>query len=53
MSLTAAAIQAAKPREEPYQLYQLFDQGGLFCSCIPIAGGIGASNTECMGARSY
>jgi hypothetical protein len=44
MSLTVAAIQAAKPREKPYKL---FDQGGLFlCSCIPVAAGIGASNTE-------
>jgi integrase len=35
MSLTAAAIQAAKPREKPYKL---FDQGGLFLLVHPNGG---------------
>jgi integrase len=35
MSLTAAAIQVAKPREKPYKL---FDQGGLFLLVHPNGG---------------
>jgi integrase len=35
MSLTVAAIQAAKPREKPYKL---FDQGGLFLLVHPNGG---------------
>lgn len=49
MPLTAAAIQAAKPREKAYKL---FDQGGLSCWYIPTVGAIGASNTACTGGRS-
>ncbi len=49
MSLTVAAIQAAKPREKPYKL---FGQGGLFLWCIPTAGATGATNTECTVERS-
>jgi hypothetical protein len=35
MSLTAVAIQAAKPREKPYKL---FDQDGLFLLVHPNGG---------------